>query len=83
MAVPASPFRPTVQASLIPRGQRLRRQITDIFSQVGRQHLDGIVWYADVDGAGRDYRLEDNPTALAAFRAGVRKLQRSAAPSSP
>jgi len=49
-------------------------QIAALFAAVRAEHLAGVVWFDEAQHAGlyhQDWRLEDDPSALAAFRAAA------------
>ncbi|WP_300607237.1 glycoside hydrolase family 26 protein [Trebonia sp.] len=53
-------------------------KIAELFAGVKADHLVGFVWFDQAQHDGiyhQDWRLEDNPTALAAFRAAVKKYK--------
>ncbi len=58
-----------------PDTGRQSQDITAVFNGIHRQHLLGLVWF-DVDQNDginhQDWRLENSPAAIAAFRSGVR-----------
>jgi len=50
-------------------------QIDGLFAGVSAEHLAGVVWFDEAQYAGlyhQDWRLEDDPDALAAFTAAVK-----------
>jgi glycosyl hydrolase family 26 len=52
-------------------------QIAGLFAGVRAEHLAGVVWFDQAQHAGlyhQDWRLENDPSALAAFTAAVAKL---------
>jgi mannan endo-1,4-beta-mannosidase len=49
-------------------------QIKGLFAGVREQHLAGLMWFDEAQNSGlyhQDWRLEDDPSALAAFAAGA------------
>jgi hypothetical protein len=51
-------------------------KIAGLFAGVRKDHLRGIVWFDQAQHAGiyhQDWRLEDSPAALAAFRAAAKQ----------
>jgi mannan endo-1,4-beta-mannosidase len=61
-------------------GQRAGQaaKIPALFAGIRRDHLLGLIWFdvAQQDGLyHQDWRLDDHPAAVAAFRAGVRSLR--------
>jgi len=55
------------------------KKIPGLFAGIRRNHLLGLIYFDVPQHDGRyhqDWRLDDNPAAIAAFRAGVRSLQR-------
>jgi len=52
-------------------------QISALFGNVGAEHLAGVVWFDEAQHAGlyhQDWRLENDPSALAAFAAAAAAL---------
>jgi mannan endo-1,4-beta-mannosidase len=65
------------ETSVIP-GPNAASQVTGLLDGIRAEGLVGLVWF-DTDKAGfkhttdrHDWRIEDDPAALAAFRAGIR-----------
>ena len=55
-------------------------KIPGLFAGIRRDHLLGLIWFDVTQHDGlyhQDWRLDDNPVAVAAFRAGVRSLRRA------
>ena len=55
-------------------------KIAGLFAGIRRDHLLGLVYFDVNQHQGlyhQDWRLDDNPAAVAAFRAGVRSAERS------
>ena len=53
-------------------------KIPDLFAGIRQDHLLGVVWFDVSQHSGiyhQDWRLEDNPAAISAFRAGMRSLK--------
>jgi Glycosyl hydrolase family 26 len=54
------------------------RKIPGLFAGIRRNHLLGLIYFDVTQHDGlyhQDWRLDDNPAAVAAFRAGVRSLR--------
>jgi mannan endo-1,4-beta-mannosidase len=64
------------EAGAGPDTGRQAKDITALFAGIRRQHLLGLVWF-DVDQQDgvrhQDWRLENNPVALRAFRTAMRR----------
>ncbi len=61
-------------------------QISNLFAGVREQHLAGLVWFDQAQRAGlyhQDWRLENDPAALAAFAAAAALLARTRAAEPP
>ena len=57
-------------------GPRRESQIQGLFAGVKADHLLGFIWFDQTQNGGiyhQDWRLEDDPAALAAFRTAVRE----------
>lgn len=59
------------ETSAGPRTHDQPGKITDLFAGIRADHLNGLVWFDEPQNEGayhQDWRLEDNPEAVAAFR---------------
>jgi hypothetical protein len=59
-----------------PATGRQAKDVTALFAGIRRQHLLGLVWFDAAQNAGlhhQDWRLEDSPAGLRAFRAAMRR----------
>jgi hypothetical protein len=68
-----------ISATAVSPGRAQVSQINGLFEGVREDRLAGLVWFdiAQPVGAGhQDWRIEDSPAGLAAFRRGVRQLLR-------
>jgi len=66
-----------ISATAVGSGKAQASQINGLFAGVRADHVSGLVWFdtAQPTGSGhQDWRIEDNPAGLAAFRGGVRQL---------
>ena len=64
------------EAGAGPATGRQAKDIIALFAGIRRQHLLGLVWFDAAQNAGlhhQDWRLENSPVALHAFRAGMRR----------
>lgn len=63
------------EAAIGPNG-RETSQIAELFRGIRNDHLLGLVWFDEAQNNGgyhQDWRLEDNPAALAAYRKAAQK----------
>ena len=61
-------------------------KITDLFAGVRNNHLLGLIWFDQAQHHGifhQDWRLEDSPAALAAFRKAEDARPTCESPSGP
>jgi hypothetical protein len=67
-----------VSETAVGPGPQATAQIKGIFKGVVSNHLIGMVWFDQSQSGGqyaRNWRIEGDPTRIAAFRAGVQSLQ--------
>jgi len=66
-----------ISATAVASGSAQASQINGLFAGVRADRLSGLVWFDTVQTSGsshQDWRIEDSPAGLAAFRRGVRQL---------
>jgi hypothetical protein len=60
------------------------KKITGLFAGIRRNHLLGLIYFDVAQDNGlyhQDWRLDNNPAAVAAFRAGAQSLRRPDRPA--